>query len=74
MKKEFFRGNDKLRCFQMFKNNQLDICSNSEVFSNLSGDEWQDLGNALIGLKYGPANYQRVPDNDRGDAGIEGFT
>lgn len=40
----------------------------------LSGEEWQDWANKLLTCHYGPTEYQRVPDNDRGDAGIEGFT
>ena len=40
----------------------------------LSGEEWQRWANQLLTLHYGPTEYQKVPDNDRGDAGIEGFT
>jgi len=40
----------------------------------LSGDDWQDLANQLLELRYGPGEYQQVPDNRAGDAGIEGFT
>jgi hypothetical protein len=40
----------------------------------LSGDEWQNWANKLLTCHYGPTNYQKVPDNDKGDAGIEGFT
>ena len=38
-----------------------------------SGDDWQLYCHQLLGLRYGPS-YQRVPDRDRGDLGIEGFT
>jgi hypothetical protein len=40
----------------------------------LSGDEWQVWANQLLSCRYGPSEYQKVPDHDRGDAGIEGFT
>jgi hypothetical protein len=40
----------------------------------LSGEDWQNWANKLLTCHYGPTNYQKVPDNDRGDAGIEGFT
>ena len=40
----------------------------------LSGEEWQGWANQLLTQRYGPAEYQKVPDNMRGDAGIEGFT
>lgn len=39
-----------------------------------SGDEWQNWANMLLTCHYGPAEYQRVPDNQKGDAGVEGFT
>lgn len=39
----------------------------------LSGDEWEAWANQLISQHFGPTDYQRVPDKDRGDAGIEGF-
>lgn len=39
----------------------------------LSGGEWQEWANQLLACHYGPANYQTVPDKDRGDAGLEGF-
>jgi hypothetical protein len=42
--------------------------------SRLSGDDWQNWANKLLTCHYGPTNYQKVPDNDRGDSGIEGFT
>lgn len=42
--------------------------------SLLFGEEWQDWANKLLTRHYGPMDYQKVPDNDRGDSGIEGFT
>ncbi len=42
--------------------------------TSLSGIEWQDWANRLLSCHYGPTEYQRVEDKDRGDAGIEGFT
>ena len=40
----------------------------------LCGEEWQNWANKLLTCHYGPTDYQKVPDNDRGDSGIEGFT
>lgn len=40
----------------------------------LSGDEWQNWANRVLCVHYGPLEYQQIPDNDRGDAGLEGFT
>ena len=40
----------------------------------LSGEEWQKWADSLLQRYYGPGEYQRVPDNQKGDAGIEGFT
>lgn len=42
--------------------------------STLSGPDWEDWANHVLSCHYGPTEYQRVPDKDRGDAGIEGFT
>lgn len=42
--------------------------------SRPSGEEWQNWANKLLVCRYGPTEYQKVPDNDRGDAGLEGFT
>lgn len=39
-----------------------------------SGKDWQDWADKLLQRYYGPAEYQKVPDKDKGDAGIEGFT
>ncbi|HXD34605.1 MAG TPA: hypothetical protein VN643_26025 [Pyrinomonadaceae bacterium] len=46
----------------------------SANISRLSGEEWQRWANKLLTCHYGPTEYQTVPDNDKGDAGIEGFT
>lgn len=40
----------------------------------LSGEEWQLWADRLLKRHYGPGEYQTVPDNQKGDAGIEGFT
>jgi hypothetical protein len=40
----------------------------------LTGQDWQDWANKLLSCHYGPTEYQQIPDNDRGDAGLEGFT
>lgn len=40
----------------------------------LSGEDWQHWANKLLTCHYGPTEYQTVQDNDKGDAGIEGFT
>ena len=42
--------------------------------TRLSGDEWERWANKLLTCHYGPTEYQKVPANDKGDAGIEGFT
>ena len=42
--------------------------------TRLCGDEWQNWANQLLTCHYGPTDYQKVPDADRGDAGIEGFS
>lgn len=39
----------------------------------LSGEEWQIWAVRLVQRRYGPAEYQQIPDNHRGDAGLEGF-
>jgi hypothetical protein len=41
--------------------------------TRLSGDEWERWANKLLTCHHGPTEYQKVPSNDRGDAGIEGF-
>lgn len=40
----------------------------------LCGEEWQNWANRILSVYYGPTEYQQVPDHDRGDAGLEGFT
>lgn len=45
-----------------------------DISPRLSGDEWQAWVDKLLQRHYGPGGYQKVPDQDRGDAGIEGFT
>lgn len=47
--------------------------SQSGQVTRLSGLEWQDWANLLLQKRYGPGQYQRIPDKDRGDAGLEGF-
>ena len=46
----------------------------SASVERLQGDAWQEWANQLLTLHYGPTEYQRVPDKDKGDAGLEGFT
>lgn len=41
--------------------------------TRLSGEEWERWANKLLTCHYGPTDYQAVPANDKGDAGIEGF-
>jgi hypothetical protein len=45
-----------------------------DVAQRLCGDDWQKWANQLLLRRHGEAEYQRIPDQDRGDAGIEGFT
>lgn len=40
----------------------------------LSGEQWQIWANQLLMTHYGPGEYQPVPDKDKGDAGIEGYS
>lgn len=42
--------------------------------TRLSGTEWEDWANQILSCHYGPTEYQRIPDRDRGDAGLEGFS
>ena len=42
--------------------------------SRLSGDEWQSWATQLLLCHYAKGDFQHVPDTDRGDAGIEGYT
>lgn len=39
-----------------------------------SADDWEDYVHRLLSLRYGPADYQRVPSTHGGDCGIEGFS
>jgi hypothetical protein len=39
-----------------------------------SGDDWEDYCELLCSERHAPAGYQRVPDTDRGDLGLEGFS
>src|SRR5258707_3045981 len=39
-----------------------------------SGEEWQEFCDPLFTERHAPSGYQRVPDRDRGDLGIEGFS
>lgn len=45
-----------------------------DISPRLSGEQWQSWANQLLMAHYGPGEYQPVPDKDRGDAGIEGFS
>jgi hypothetical protein len=45
-----------------------------DISPRLTGDEWQNWANLLLQRHYGFTEYQKVPDNYKGDAGIEGFT
>lgn len=45
-----------------------------DISPRLSGEQWQRWANQLLMTHYGPGGYQPVPDTDRGDAGIEGFS
>ena len=39
-----------------------------------SGPEWQQYVLLLLKTHYGPASFQEIPDKDRGDCGLEGFS
>src|SRR4051794_12412657 len=39
-----------------------------------SGDDWQAYCELLFQKRHEPAGYVRVPDKDRGDLGVEGYT
>ena len=41
---------------------------------HLQGNDWQDWANQLLTVHYGPTEYSRVPDKQKGDGGLEGFT
>jgi hypothetical protein len=53
---------------------QQNSMSTTSAATKLTGEEWEEWANLLLQRRYGPGQYQRVPDTDRGDAGIEGFT
>lgn len=38
-----------------------------------NGNDWQGYCLDLLKLRYGPNGFQEIPDQDRGDCGIEGF-
>jgi len=40
----------------------------------LEGNEWQVWAKKLLNARYKAGEYQHVPDKDKGDAGIEGFS
>src|SRR4051794_1549092 len=42
--------------------------------TRLSGNDWQDWADQLLTRRYGPAQYQKIPAKDSGDAGIEGYS
>ncbi len=45
-----------------------------DISPRLSGEQWQTWANQLLMAHYGLGGYQPIPDTDRGDAGIEGFS
>jgi len=45
-----------------------------DISPRYTGSEWQIWADQLLQRHYGPGGYQKVPDKDQGDAGIEGFT
>lgn len=40
----------------------------------LEGPAWERWANQLLQMHYGPGGYQKIPDTDKGDAGLEGFS
>lgn len=50
------------------------IMTNLSGFETMSGDEWQDLCVRVLHEHYPGAELVEVPDDDRGDAGLEAFT
>jgi hypothetical protein len=47
---------------------------NTTVGTQWDPDVWEDHVHALLTLRHGAGNYQRVPDDHGGDAGLEGFS
>jgi hypothetical protein len=45
-----------------------------DISPRLTGEEWQNWADLLLQRHYGFTEYQKVPDQFKGDAGIEGFT
>lgn len=45
----------------------------SDIGDGWSGDDWENYCRQLLSLRYG-VGYQPVPDSERGDFGIDGFT
>jgi hypothetical protein len=46
----------------------------SQLAHGWSGDDWQEWCDLLFHARHAPAGYVRVPDKDRGDLGIEGYS
>ena len=57
-----------LTIYLVFWNNHMDKSP------RLWGIEWQEWANKLLQRHYGPGEYQKIPDQVQGDAGIEGFS
>lgn len=50
------------------------LCAMVKAITIWSGDEWQEHFVLLARTHYGPGNFVCVPDKDRGDFGLEGFS
>lgn len=48
-------------------------CSSSNV-KHYSPKDWEERVHALLGVRYGTGDYQRLPDEHGGDFGLEGFS
>lgn len=46
----------------------------SDLIDINDGNAWQTLATELLILKYGEANFQKIPDLHQGDWGLEGYT
>lgn len=46
----------------------------AEQVVNWAGDDWQEHVLLLLKRHYGPGWFQEIPDQDRGDCGLEGFS